>query len=180
VRKIIVSIFLVFNLLSSTAMSETAADWFHKADALSDGKKYTDPTKAIEYLNNGIKLQPDSVDAYNNRGLAYGKLGQYQRAIEDFNKAIRLKPDYPDAYCNRGFSYVKLKQNQRAIKDFNKAIHLKPDYANAYSNRGTVYLMQDNKELGCPDAQKACDLGNCKLLEMAKSKGLCRLLRFVL
>lgn len=68
----------------------------------------------------------------------------------------------------------KLGQYQRAIEDFNKAIHLKPDYADAYNNRGTVYLMQDNKELGCPDAQKACGLGNCKLLEMAKSKGLCR------
>jgi len=36
-------------------MGETAADWFNKAIALSDGKKYTDPIKAVEYLNNAIK-----------------------------------------------------------------------------------------------------------------------------
>jgi len=34
--------------------------------------------------------------------------------------------------------------------------------------------MQDNKILGCPDAQKACELGNCTLLEDFKGKGNCR------
>jgi len=33
--------------------------------------------------------------------------------------------------------------------------------------------LRGNKELGCPDAQKACELKNCKTLELAKSKGWC-------
>jgi hypothetical protein len=28
--------------------------------------------------------------------------------------------------------------------------------------------------MGCSDVQKACALGDCKLIEMAKGKGLCR------
>ena len=70
--------------------------------------------------------------------------------------------------------YTILGQYQRAIEDYNEAIRIKPDYADAYYNRGVAYLLQGNKELGCPDAQKACELGNCKILEMAKSKGDCR------
>jgi len=50
---------------------------------------------------------------------------------------------------------------------------LKQDYAKAYNNRGVAYLSQGNNELGCPDAQKACALGNCKALEWAKGKGFC-------
>ena len=254
----------------------TAVDWVNKALSLWNGKKYTNPEKAIEYLNNAIKLQPDYADAYGNRGNAYGNLGQQQRAIEDYNEVIRLQPDYAYAYNNRGFAYYslgqykraiedfneairlqlddvlaynnrgnaydKLDQPQRAIKDYNEAIRLypdnamayynrggvyytlgqyqraiedysnairlkpddadayysrgvvnytldqhqraiddysnairlRPDYAYAYSNRAVAYLSQGNNNLGCHDAQKACSLGDCKLLEQANDKGRCR------
>jgi tetratricopeptide (TPR) repeat protein len=206
-RKIIVSIFLVITFLCSTAMSETAADWFYKTGALSDGNMYTDPIKAIEYLNNAIKLQPDDETFYYNRGVAYDNMGQYQSAIKNYNQAIHLKPDYAEAFYNRGIiyneigqyksavkdfneaislqpndveayngrgcAYDKLGQYQRAIEDYNQAIRLMPDYTKAYINRGINYLSQGNNTLGCFDAQKACALGNCKLLEMAKGRGIC-------
>jgi tetratricopeptide (TPR) repeat protein len=35
---------------------------------------------------------------YNNRGEAYGELGQHERAIEDLDEAIRLDPQDADAY----------------------------------------------------------------------------------
>jgi len=174
-RKIIISILLVLTFLCSPAMSETAEDWFKKAVALWDGEKYTAPQKAIEYLNNAIKLQPDYVDAYYSRGFAYDDLGQYQIAIDDFNEAIRLNPDDAMAYSNRGKAYAKLGHNQLAIKDFNEAIRLQPDYVNAYNNRGFAYLLQGNKNLGCRDAQIACELGLCTVLKWAKRKGYCRL-----
>jgi len=208
-RKIIVSIFLVLTFFSSTAMGEMAADWLDKANALWDapGGKFTDPKKAIEYLNNAIKLKPDYVEAYNSRGLAYFNLGQYQRATKDYNNALRLKPDNAYAYYNRGTAYRYLGKHQRAIDDYNEALRLKPDYAQAYynrgaayddvgkylraiedyteairlksdyveayNNRGVTYLLQGDNNLGCHDAQKTCALGDCKLLDLVKSKGLC-------
>jgi tetratricopeptide (TPR) repeat protein len=60
----------------------TALDWVYRAAALRPGGKYTDPKKAIEYLNNAIKLQPDYEEPYNNRGNVYAVLGQHQRAIK--------------------------------------------------------------------------------------------------
>ena len=44
-----------------------------------------------------FQLNP-RVDAYYNRGLAKGKLGQLDAAIDDFNKAIRLNPNDVDAH----------------------------------------------------------------------------------
>jgi tetratricopeptide (TPR) repeat protein len=205
-RKIIISIFLVL-FLCSPAMGETAMEWFYKANDLSDGNIYTDPIKAIEYLNNAIKLQPDDETYYYNRGVAYDNLGQYQSAIKDYNQAIRLRPDYAEAFYNmgiiyneigqyqhavedfneairlqpndveayhgRGCAYDKLGQYQRAIEDYNQTIRLMPNYTKAYINRGINYLSQGNNTLGCSDARKACILGNCKLLEMAKGRGVC-------
>jgi tetratricopeptide (TPR) repeat protein len=174
-RKIIVSIFLVLTFLCSPAMSITAEDWFNNAKALWDEKegKFTDPPKAIEYLNNAIKLQPNYASAYNSRGNAYADLGQYQRAIEDCNEAIRLKPDNALAYRNRGKAYAKSGQYQPAIEDFNEAIRLKPDDVKAYNNRGFTYLLQGNNNLGCRDAQKTCEMGLCVVLKWAKGKGQC-------
>jgi tetratricopeptide (TPR) repeat protein len=152
----------------------TATDWFKKAVAFWDGEKYTAPKKAIEYLNNAIRLQPGYADAYYSRGFAYDNLGQYQSSIKDYNNAIRLKPDDAIAYSNRGKAYAKLGHNQLAIKDFNEAIRLQPDYVNAYNNRSFAYLLQGNNNLGCRDAQKACALGLCTVLKWAKGKGYCR------
>ena len=175
-RKIIIFIFLILTLLCSCSEEDkTATDRIDKEKALSDGKKYANPMKDIEYLKNVIKLQPNNASMYNNRGTAYYNLGQYQHAIQDYSAAIRLKPDYSLAYYNRGCVYIKNPdQYKQAIEDLNKAIHLKPDYVEAYNNLGGIYLIQGRRSIGCSNAQKACELGNCKLLEMAKSKGYCR------
>jgi len=129
---------------------------------------------AIDNYSKAISLKPDFAEIYYNRGTAYGECGQFKQAIEDFDRAISLKPDYVDSYYNRGTVYAKLDQYQRAIEDFNKAISLKPDYAGAYFSRGFAYLLQGNSKDGCRDAQKVCAMGNCQLLELARSQGLCR------
>jgi tetratricopeptide (TPR) repeat protein len=78
------------------------------------------------------------------------------------------------SYYNRGNAYRKLSQYQQAVEDYNEAILLQPDYVLAYTNRGGVYFNQGNDKLGCRDAQKACELGNCTALIWTKGKGLCR------
>ena len=81
---------------------------------------------------------------------------------------FRLQPYDAIAYNNRGLAYTNLSDYQSAIEDYKQAIRLKPDYADAYNNRGSVYLNQGNNELGCRDGEKACALGDCKLLKIAK------------
>ena len=151
----------------------TTINLYNNAFALCSSGKCTDPQKAIEYLDETIKLKPDLAEAYNIRGNADGDLGQHQRAIEAYNEAIRLRPNYAHAYYNRGLTYSNLGQHQQAIEDYNKAIHLNIENSSVYHNRGKAYFIQGNKELGCRDAQKACELGDCKLLEDAKSKKAC-------
>ncbi|MCE5213035.1 MAG: tetratricopeptide repeat protein [Deltaproteobacteria bacterium] len=130
--------------------------------------------RAIEDLNEAIRLRPDCAPYYYYRGSIYDNLGQYQKAVNDYSETIRLKSDSVHAHNNRGGVYFKLGQYQNALKDYNEAIRLQQDYAEAYNNRAFVYLNQGQKELGCHDAQKACLLGNCRISEGAKVRGLCR------
>ena len=129
--------------------------------------------RSIEDFNTAIRLQPDLAIAYVGRGGAYGNLGQYQRSIEDINKAVRLQPDLSIAYAGRGTIYGMLGQYQRSIEDFNEVIRLQPDLSIAYAGRGLGYLNQGKNELCCLDAQKACELGDCRLFDRAKGEGRC-------
>jgi len=81
---------LIF-ICSCSEKSETALDWINKAQQLWNGKQYTKPAQAVEYLSNAIKLQKNNAETYNNRGTAYYNLGQYQPAIEDYGEAVRIK-----------------------------------------------------------------------------------------
>jgi len=122
-----------------------------------------------------IQLDPNDADAYYNRGITYYHKGQYDRAIENFNKAIALDQNYALAYNNRGVAYDKKGQHDRAIEDYNKAIALDPNFAQAYTSRGLLYLVKlGNKEKGCSDWKKACELGECGNYEIAKKNGDCR------
>lgn len=157
-RKIVAAILFVLTFLCSQAMGETAADWFNKALALSDGKKFTDPHKAVLYLSNAIKLQPNEAVVYYNRGIAYENLGQYQPAIKDYNMAISLNPDYPEAFYNRGTVYNEIGRYQQAVEDFNRAVVLQPDDAEAYHGRGFAYDKLGQYERAVEDYTKAINL----------------------
>jgi protein O-mannosyl-transferase len=131
-------------------------------------------TQALEDYNEAIRLKADSEIIYYDRGTLYTMHGQYQLAIEDFSKTISLNPNYIKAYNNRGLTYTQMGLYQKGIENFNEAIRLKSDYADAYINRAYVYFNQGDNISGCRDARKACELGDCRTLEFANAKELCR------
>jgi protein O-mannosyl-transferase len=146
----------------------------HLASALVKNRKFEE---AIYHYNEAIRINPIYADAYYNRGIAYYTIGQKKRALEDFTEAIRMIPESSksaSAYHNIGTTYFDLGQHQFAIDNFSKAIALKPDYADAWNNRAFVYLNTGNISSGCGDARKACELGNCATLQVARGRGLCQ------
>jgi len=128
---------------------------------------------SITLSDHALQVNGNNCLAYNARGVAYSERGQHQLALDDFNQAIKLNARYFGAYRNRGTAYVRLGQYQLAIIDYNEAIALNPDYVDAYSNRAFVYINMGNIKSGCKDAQKACEMKDCKTLELAKSQGFC-------
>ena len=130
---------------------------------------------SIELFKHDLQVTKDdsSCEAHTHLGMALFAEGKIEEAIDHYNEAIRVKPGYLFAYDNRGTAYATRGQYQLAIKDFSEVIRVKPDSALGYNKRGAFYFDDGANTLGCSDAQKACELGNCNLLEMAKGKGLC-------
>ena len=114
--------------------------------------------EAIEHYTEALKLNPQLVASYNNRGVAYNNKHDYERAITDCSKAIELNPNYADAYTNRGLAYKGKGYFDCALADFNKAIDLTPNDAEAYNNRGVGYSDKHDYERAIIDCSKAIEL----------------------
>ena len=87
----------------------------------------TCPRPARPWLPDGeaARLDPEVAGTYYNRGLAHGRLGQYQEAANDFSEAIRLDPQYAEAFFNRSMSYARLGREEEAGQDSLQAIALR-------------------------------------------------------
>ena len=120
--------------------------------------------EAIADFDKAIKLDPQKVDAYYNRGLAKFTLGDlefvqgnleaawelYEAGIEDSTQAIKLTPEDVYAYHNRAGGKFRLGQSkasqgditkgqryyQGAIQDWTQVIKLNPGLADPYNNLG--------------------------------------------
>ncbi len=94
---------------------------------------------AIEHYRKAIKINPNNVVAYNNRGLSYYYLRQYPQALSDYNKALEIDSSQAIVYNNRGSTHHELQQYNLAIDDFKRAIEIEPDNVNAYNSLGWTY-----------------------------------------
>jgi tetratricopeptide (TPR) repeat protein len=96
--------------------------------------------------------------AYNNRGFAHTKNGDYDKAIADCSQAIRLDPDFAIAYRNRGFAHLQKGDTDKAIADYTAAIRLDPDYAVNYNNRGFAHTKNGDYDKAIADLTEAIRL----------------------
>ena len=76
-----------------------------------------DNDRAISDYTDTIRLEPNFVTAYYNRGVTYRAKGDSDRAIADYTEAIRLNPKYGLAYYARGNAYSDKGDSGRANTD---------------------------------------------------------------
>jgi len=93
---------------------------------------------ALQDFDEAIRVKPDYVDGFIDRGKARQAKGDLDGALQDYTEAIRLKPDDAHAFIQRGSAYYA-KWSLRAgggdrdlfdaVQDYQEALRLKPDNA---------------------------------------------------
>ena len=139
--------------------------------------------EAVVDFDKAIKLNPEKVDAYYNRGLAKFTLGDlefvqgnlekarrlYEAGIEDSTQAIKLNPEDAYAYHNRAGGKFRLGQfeanraditkaqtyYQGAIHDWTRVIELDSELADPYNNRGIAKATLGESKAGQGDISGA-------------------------
>ncbi len=94
---------------SPSEVSRKALRAFEQASKESAGGS---PAKAIVYLQQAIREQPNYFEAYNNLGVQHQKLRQWNEAIQAYRRAIELRPNSAKAHVN--LAAVYLEQGQTA------------------------------------------------------------------
>jgi Flp pilus assembly protein TadD len=111
-------------------------------------------------------LDPDALAVtFNNRGVAYSELGDYDRAVQDYNQALSLKPGDKTAVKNlrightrRAGAAANLGEYEAALSDYAKAVELDPRHAPTYLRRGQLHLERGDLRAAIADLAKAKEL----------------------
>ena len=106
------------------------------------------PREAVDYYLKAIEADGNYLVAFNNLGIAYFELGEYELAASNFSRAAEIDGNYFPAYNNLGNAYYKLVQKPDAIGAYNQAIGLNPDYLQAHFNLASTY---DDEDVGSYD-----------------------------
>jgi len=90
--------------------------WYYRIAFLSDTQDI------LASYDKALQINPDNIDAWNDRGNYLQKLGRYQEAISAYDRAIQVNPEFAWAWYNRGLVLEQLGRYEEALDSYDKAI----------------------------------------------------------
>ncbi|MEW6112895.1 MAG: tetratricopeptide repeat protein [Thermodesulfobacteriota bacterium] len=155
-KRALVTFLLIFAWACSAAFAVAAAERGHKSyeeglRALKQG----DVERAISLLSAVIDRDPHAYRVYNDRGVAYKRLGRFDQALQDYTRALEIKPDYATALNNRGVLHLEKGEYQKAVEDLTLALKHGELAGKIYTNRGLAYAGMGDRARAMEDYRKA-------------------------
>jgi Tfp pilus assembly protein PilF len=129
---------------------------FNKA---SDLITREDWKKALDLLNRAIGLYPQYVQAYNNLGVVYARLGDRTSERTALQKALSINDHFAPAWVNLGRMAIVDRDFPTAENLLNKATALDPANSETLLILANVELMNLHYQQAIANCQKAHSLG---------------------
>jgi Flp pilus assembly protein TadD len=95
-------------------------------------------SKAVAYLDNAIRLDPENAEFYNLRGIAWSKMDEPEKARADWQRVAELEPQDPNPHLNCGVDHLRRNELNEAVRAFETALALDPENATAHTNLGAA------------------------------------------
>ncbi len=129
--------------------------YFNRANSYLFLQEYD---KAIDDLNQAIRMKPDYSEAYNDRGVAHEKKGLMDNALEDYLKAFAIDNKNYLACFNCAKLYGNTGEYATSLDYINKTIKLNDKYAPAYNVRGILLAHLEKTDEAFEDFSKAIEI----------------------
>jgi tetratricopeptide (TPR) repeat protein len=165
IGRLAIAILLVVAAGAGPARADGVSDVRTGNAAFGDGRYEA----AVEAFTRAIlagDLDPASLAVtFNNRGVAYSELGDYDRAIADYGEALTLAPgdatsirNLRIAHIRRAAAAARLGDRTAAQADYDRAITLDPTHPLAYLRRGQLALERGDRASAIADLTRAKEL----------------------
>ncbi len=159
--------------------------------ALADGTKFLDEgelDKAIDALDQAVKLSPDLAEAWFKLGIAHGLFEikdqtaeketpatdeepanktarvksnsekAFEKAVTAYKKMIDTNDEDDVAHFNLGRAYNKLNDDEDAARSLKQAVKLKPDDTEYQTELGAILIKLAQYHEAIPPLKKALEL----------------------
>ena len=101
---------------------------------------------ALKYYEQATSLSPHNAQLWDEWGLVYFVVGDYEAAIEKYQHSLTLDTEFPQTYLSLGDAYMATKQLDLAADAYEKALALQPNIVQAHSVLGYIYAQQGRIE----------------------------------
>ena len=60
-------------------------------------------------------MNPNQAETYNNLGIAYSQIKNFDNAIKAYTNSIKINPKFVDALNNLGITYKEIKKKMKLL-----------------------------------------------------------------
>jgi Tfp pilus assembly protein PilF len=107
-------------------------------------EKEGDKDKALDYMTEALKLNPNELRIRNRLGTMLMVQGKTEEAIEHFFESLRIRPWQIETHKKLGDLFKLQGKTDEAISHYRQALQIKPNDAKAHNNLG-VLLVSEGK-----------------------------------
>lgn len=132
------------------------------------------PEAMLRHMRRAVALDARNPLLWNALGEALLLLDRPQDAMEAQDRALKLHPGFARALHARAVCHLRLQMPALAVEDASAAIRLRPDVAAHWRVRGAAWQVRGEPGPMCDDFYRACALGDCEGLRLARGRGQCR------
>ena len=111
------------------AQPGSASAWNNLGGAYGQAGQFA---KAIEALQQALRIDPEHANAWNNLGNAYYGASQPAKAIEAYQQALRIDPEHANAWNNLSNAYKLPGQRGKVLEVYQRLKTLDPALAERF------------------------------------------------
>ena len=113
---------------------------------------------AVDVLEQGIAINPDSADIHYELGIAWDRKGNREKTVEQMKAVIELDPEHADGLNYLGYTWaeagIRLDEAEDLIR---RALELKPESGYILDSMGWVYFQKGDIDRAVPYLEQAVE-----------------------
>ena len=162
VKKLIITITLIFALSAMQVKAETAEEWYLRGNCLMTQLLYTQAEtgyeEAMEYFDRAIELNPEYIEAWYAKADLLAFQGRLEEALECTDKMLEINPNISQVWTGKGLCLTMQGKYEEAYECFDKAVEISPENIKSWNYRGWVLCEQGKYEEGISSFDKAIEI----------------------